>query len=73
MLDVMNERVDDFDNDDLNDGMEADFDVDSMEGQIGLGRPASRPTRPRAWRSVEEYMEQRRLRQSLSDYDDFDI
>lgn len=65
--------MDDFDNDDLNDGMEADFDVDGLEREVGAGRPSQRPSRPRVWRSVEEYMEQRRLRQSLSDFDDFDI
>lgn len=61
----------------LDDELHLDDDAGELEKLFAIMEPANRPPPARkaqtgTWRSVEEYMEARRLQQTLSDEYDFD-
>jgi len=51
------------------DVLDMDEDIDKLEQNLGLNQPGFAVKKPRSWRSVEEYAEDRRLRDSLSEFD----
>lgn len=60
----------------LDDELYLDDDAGELEKLFAIMEPANRPPPARkttgTWRSVEEYMEARRLQQTLSEEYDFD-
>ena len=48
---------------------EMDQDLDELEKDIGLKKSGDAAKKPRSWRSVEQYVEDRRLRDALSEFE----
>ncbi len=61
----MGTDLEDFDDDDLG----IDQDLDKLEKNNGLKTSGDTLKKPRSWHSVEQYIEDRRLRAALSEYE----
>jgi len=61
----MDTDLEDFDEDDS--GVAPD--LDELEKDIGLKKSGDATKKPRSWRSVEQYVEDRRLRDALSEFE----
>ncbi|MCW8846087.1 MAG: hypothetical protein OQK99_09645 [Gammaproteobacteria bacterium] len=62
---MMEDDLDDFDDNDP----EIDQELDGLEKEIGLKKTGDAAKKPRIWRSVEQYVEDRRLRDALSEFE----
>jgi hypothetical protein len=61
----MDDNLEEFEDDVL----EIEVDLEELESGQGVTTPSPAVKKPRMWRSVEEYMEERRLRDALSEYE----
>lgn len=59
----MDDRIEDFDDDEF----EGDEDIVALGQETVAVKPLSAARKPRLWNSVEEYMEERRLKIALSE------
>lgn len=61
----MDTDLEDFDDDDQG----IDQELDELEKKPGLKTSGDAVKKPRSWRSVEQYIEDRRLQAALSDFE----
>lgn len=67
---MIEDRIEDFEDDDFGD----DQEIDEIQQEQVKIRPLAGARKPRSWKTVEEYMEERRLKIALSeDYYEYDI
>ena len=61
----MDDNLEEFEDDVL----EVEVDLGELDQGQGVTAPSSTVKKPRMWRSVEEYMEERRLRAAISEFE----
>ena len=67
---MIDERIEDFEDDEFED----DQEIEKIEPEKVVVKPLAGVRKPSPWKSVEEYMEERRLKIALSeDNYDYDI
>jgi hypothetical protein len=49
--------------------LEVELDLEELDLGQGVSAPSPAVKKPRMWRSVEEYMEERRLRAAISEFE----
>jgi hypothetical protein len=67
---VIDDRIEDFEDDEFED----DQEIEEIQQEKAVVKPLAAVRKPSPWKSVEEYMEERRLKIALSeDNYDYDI